>query len=153
MDALELKVPPPLVGLVAALSMWLVSRWTFAFEIDVALRSVVAIVIALIGGAFTAAGITAFRRATTTLNPTKPEAASSLVTGGIYRVTRNPMYLGVLFVLVAWAVFLGAPWTFVGPLLFVVYMNRFQIGPEERALTAAFGEGYVRYKAAVRRWL
>jgi protein-S-isoprenylcysteine O-methyltransferase Ste14 len=153
MDELEVKVPPPIVALAAALGMWAISRLTFAFELDTALRIAVAIVIALIGGAFSVAGIRAFRQAKTTLNPTKPEAASSLVTGGIYRVTRNPMYVGVLFVLVAWAAFLCAPWALVGPVLFVAYMNRFQIGPEERALMAAFGEEYARYKSEVRRWL
>ena len=153
MNALELKVPPPMVALMTALGMWAVSRLTFAFELDAALRTAVAVVIALIGGAFDVAGIAAFRRARTTLNPMKPEAASSLVTGGIYRVTRNPMYVGLLFVLVAWAAFLWAPWAILGPVLFVAYMNRFQIGPEERALMGAFGEEYARYKAAVRRWL
>ena len=153
MDALELKVPPPIVALVAALGMWSISRLTFAFEVDVALRTAVAVVIALIGGAFDVAGIASFRRARTTLNPMKPEAASSLVTGGIYRVTRNPMYVGLLFLLVAWAAFLWAPWAILGPVLFVAYMNRFQIGPEERALIGAFGEEYARYKSAVRRWL
>ena len=153
MDALELKVPPPIVALVAALGMWAISRLTFAFEVDVALRTAVAVVIALIGGAFDVAGIASFRRARTTLNPMKPEAASSLVTGGIYRVTRNPMYVGLLFVLVAWAAFPWAPWAMLGPILFVTYMNRFQIRPEERTLMRTFGDDYARYKIAVRRWL
>ena len=153
MNALELKVPPPMVALMTALGMWAVSRLTFAFELDAALRTAVAVVIALIGGAFDVAGIAAFRRVRTTLNPMKPGAASSLVTDGIYRVTRNPMYVGLLFLLVAWAAFLWAPWAILGPVLFVAYMNRFQIGPEERALMGAFGEEYARYKAAVRRWL
>ena len=73
MDALELKVPPPIVALVAALGMWAISRLTFAFEVDVALRTAVAVVIALIGGAFDVAGIASFRRARTTLNPMKPK--------------------------------------------------------------------------------
>ena len=153
MDALELKVPPPLVALVAALGMWVISRLTSDFEVDAALRAAVVVVIALIGGAFDVAGIAAFRRAKTTLNPMKPEAASSLVTGGIYRVTRNPMYVGLLFVLVAWAAFLWAPWAMLGPILFVTYMNRFQIRPEERTLMRTFGDDYARYKIAVRRWL
>ena len=153
MDALELKVPPPLVALVAALGMWVISRLTSDFEVDAALRAAVVVVIALIGGAFDLAGIAAFRRARTTLNPMKPEAASSLVTGGIYRVTRNPMYVGLLFVLVAWAAFLWAPWAMLGPILFVTYMNRFQIRPEERTLMRTFGDDYARYKIAVRRWL
>ena len=153
MHALELKVPPPLVALALALAMWALSRLTPIFGVDVALRIAVALAIALVGGAFSAAGITAFRRAQTTLNPMKPETASSLVTSGVYRVTRNPMYVGLLFVLVGWAAFLCAPWALAGPVVFVAYITRFQIAPEERALMSAFGEEYVSYKARVRRWL
>ncbi|MEJ8816106.1 isoprenylcysteine carboxylmethyltransferase family protein [Variovorax ureilyticus] len=153
MYALELKVPPPVVALVLALAMWSVSRLTLTFEVDATLRIAAAVSIALVGGAFSAAGITAFRRAKTTVNPLKPETASSLVTSGIYRVTRNPMYVGLLFVLVGWAAFLSAPWALAGPVVFVAYMNRFQIAPEERALLSAFGEVYESYTARVRRWL
>lgn len=153
MDALELKVPPPVVALVVALAMWAVSRLTFTFELGVALRIVSAIVIALVGVAFSAAGIAAFRRARTTTDPMKPHAASSLVTGGIYRFTRNPMYVGVTLILVGWMVFLQSPWALAGPVLFIAYIDRFQIRPEERALLVAFGEQYAQYKSQVRRWL
>ena len=153
MNALELKLPPPVVALALALAMWAVSRLTLTFEVAAPLRIVVAVAIALVGGVFSAAGITAFRRAKTTVNPMKPETSSSLVTTGIYRVTRNPMYVGLLFVLVGWAAFLCAPWTLAGPVVFVAYMTRFQIAPEERVLMSAFGDVYARYKARVRRWL
>lgn len=153
MDALELKVPPPVVALVVALAMWAVSRLTPTFDVGAPLRIAVAIAIALVGGAFSAAGMTAFRRAKTTMNPMKPETSASLVTTGIYRVTRNPMYVGLLFVLVGWMAFLGAPWTLAGPAVFVAYVTRFQIAPEERALMSAFGDVYASYKARVRRWL
>ncbi len=82
----------------------------------------------------------------------KPESTSSLVTSGIYKCTRNPMYVGLLFVLVAWAVFLSSAWLLVGPLIFVLYMNRFQIAPEERMLSQMFGTTYSTYKGTVRRW-
>ena len=83
----------------------------------------------------------------------KPEGTSSLVTSGIYRFTRNPMYVGLLFVLIAWAVFLSTPWLVIGPFVFVLYMNRFQIEPEERVLFRLFGTAFATYKGAVRRWL
>jgi protein-S-isoprenylcysteine O-methyltransferase Ste14 len=153
MNGLELKLPPPVVALVLAVAMWALSRFTFVFEVDAALRIPVAVAIALAGGAFSAAGVAAFRRAKTTVNPMKPDAASSLVTGGVYRVTRNPMYVGLLLVLVGWAAFLCAPWALVGPAVFVAYINRFQIAPEERALLSMFGDGYSAYRATVRRWL
>jgi protein-S-isoprenylcysteine O-methyltransferase Ste14 len=153
MNALELKVPPPVVASVLAVAMWVVSRSTPTLEIDPAVRIAVALALALAGAAAGAAGIASFRRARTTLDPMKPEAASSLVTDGIYRFTRNPMYVGILLVLLAWAAFLGAPWTLLGPVAFVAYLTRFQITPEERILMARFGDAYAIYKARVRRWL
>jgi protein-S-isoprenylcysteine O-methyltransferase Ste14 len=68
-------------------------------------------------------------------------------------MSRNPMYVGLLFVLVAWAVYLCRAWTLLGPAAFVLYINRFQIAPEERTLTTRFGGAYSDYKRAVRRWL
>src|SRR6185436_8035975 len=112
-----------------------------------------AIVIATAGGFFSIGGFVAFRRARTTVNPMKPESASSLVASGVYRITRNPMYVGLVLVLVAWATFLAAPLALLGPLAFVLYIGRFQIAPEEVALTKRFGTEYADYKAKVRRWL
>ena len=83
----------------------------------------------------------------------KPQTTSSLVCSGIYRVTRNPMYLGLVFVLVAWAVFLSSAWALLGPMAFALYMNRFQIAPEERVLSSMFGASYSDYLSRVRRWL
>ena len=99
------------------------------------------------------AAIISFRHAGTTINPMKPETTSLLVCGGIYSVSRNPMTVGLVFVLVAWAVFLSSAWTWLGPPAFVLYINRFQIAPEERVLSALFPTGYSAYKSRVRRWL
>ena len=94
-----------------------------------------------------------FHRAKTTVNPLKPEASTALVTGGIYQWTRNPMYLAMLLVLVAWACIVSN-WASLAMLpLFVAYLNRFQIGPEERALHARFGAEFESYRRKVRRWL
>lgn len=70
-----------------------------------------------------------------------------------FRVSRNPMYLSLLLLLVAYAVRLDSPVPWLGPIAFVGYVNRFQIGPEERALQAKFGEACLRYRARTRRWL
>jgi protein-S-isoprenylcysteine O-methyltransferase Ste14 len=83
----------------------------------------------------------------------KPETATALVCGGVYTVTRNPMYLGLLVLLIAWAVYLSSAWALLGPLAFAVYITRFQILPEERALGTLFGAEYAAYRARVRRWL
>jgi protein-S-isoprenylcysteine O-methyltransferase Ste14 len=153
MQALELKIPPPAVAVLVAAAMWGISLVAPLLEMPVFIRAVVAITIALIGGAFSVAGVISFRRAKTTVNPMKPETTSALVCSGVYSVTRNPMYLGLVLVLIAWAVFLSSGWALLGPLAFALYINRFQITPEERMLSAMFGTGYSAYKSNVRRWL
>jgi protein-S-isoprenylcysteine O-methyltransferase Ste14 len=105
------------------------------------------------GSALTFAGVMSFRQARTTMNPMQPQAAAALVRSGVYRVSRNPMYLGLLLVLLAWTAFLSTLWTALGPLVYVLYINRFQIAPEERILSAKFGASYTEYKASVRQWL
>jgi protein-S-isoprenylcysteine O-methyltransferase Ste14 len=153
MRFLELKIPPPVVALLVALGMWAISRAGAPPAISLGLRLGCALAIALGGGAIAIAGERAFHRARTTVNPMKPQAASSLVTTGVFRMTRNPMYLGLLSVLLAWAVFLCSAWALAGPPAFVLYISRFQIAPEERVLAAKFGETYCAYTEKVRRWL
>ena len=154
MRALELKIPPPIVAVLVAAAMWgvaLVSRPPI--DVSTLVRAVLASALALAGGVISLSGIVAFRRAKTTVNPTKPQNTSSLVTTGVYSFTRNPMYVGLLFVVLGWAAFLFSPWALVGPLAFVLYIGRFQIEPEERALTALFGATFSTYAARVHRWL
>jgi protein-S-isoprenylcysteine O-methyltransferase Ste14 len=153
MQLLELKIPPPVIAALVAIAMWGTSLMTPLLEIFAPYRVPIAVVIALAGIAFNITGITSFRQAQTTINPMKPESASSLVSSGIYRVTRNPMYVGFLFMLMAWAAFLSSPWTLLGPLAFFLYISRFQIAPEERVLSRLFGTEYTAYKTRVRRWL
>ena len=150
---LEAKVPPPVVALTAAAIIWGISRLAPQLAMHSGIRVTVSLAIVVAGVVFSVAGILSFRRAHTTANPTRPEEASSLVSTGIYRVTRNPMYFGLFLVLVAWAVFLSSAWALLGVAGFVLYMNRFQIAPEERALSRRFGSEYASYKASVRRWL
>lgn len=153
MRTLELRVPPPIVALLVAAAMWGIAMVTSRLEMSATLRNAIALAIAVagVGTAFT--GVLAFRNARTTINPLKPEDATSVVTSGVYRFTRNPMYLGLNLVLLAWALFLSAPWAFVGPPAFVLYITRFQIVPEERALARLFGPAFADYRAKVRRWI
>ena len=153
MRALELRIPPPAVAALMAGAMWGIAALAPLIALAAFIRVVAAVIIALVGAVFSIAGIISFRLARTTINPMKPETTTSLVCSGIYRLTRNPMYAGLLFVLVAWAVFLSSGWSLLGPLAFVLYINRFQIAPEERALSAMFGTEYSAYKSTVRRWL
>lgn len=153
MHALELKIPPPAVALLTAAVMWGISLVTPSADVPAPIRLVAAIAIALTGLATAVSGAMAFRRAKTTTSPLKPETTNALVTSGVYRLTRNPMYVGITLVLLAWAVFLSSIWTLLGLLAFILYITRFQIIPEERVLAAIFGTAYSAYQARVRRWL
>jgi len=153
MKALENRIPPPLVAVLVAAAMWGLARVTQGLAFEDGARLVVAALMLVAGAAVCLAGVLYFRLAKTTVNPLKPETASALVTGGIYQVSRNPMYLGFAFMLAAWAVYLGSAWALLGVPVFVLYMNRFQIRPEERALVKVFGEEFTQYQARVRRWI
>ena len=157
MNALELKVPPPVVALCLALLMWLIASpalpFTAPFELPFGLRASLAVALALIGQGISIAGMVSFRRARTTINPLKPDTASALVRSGIFRFTRNPMYLGLLLTLVGWAVWLWSPAALLFLPVFVLYIDRFQIGPEERALARLFGAEFASYRTRVRKWL
>jgi protein-S-isoprenylcysteine O-methyltransferase Ste14 len=141
------------VALLVAVAMWGISLATSRFDMSAVFRNTAVLVIAVVGFAFALSGLLAIRRARTTTSPIKPEAATSLVASGVYRFTRNPMYLGLGFVLLAWAVFLSSAWAFLGPIAFVLYINRFQIAPEERVLSKLFGSTFAEYQSKVRRWL
>jgi protein-S-isoprenylcysteine O-methyltransferase Ste14 len=150
---LELRVPPPVVTAVFALMMWFIGSafpsLDFSFEPR---RGVAAtlVVLALVVGM---AAVLGFRRAKTTINPLTPQASSALVVRGIYRWTRNPMYLAMLLVLAGWACIVSN-WAALAMLpLFVATLNRLQIEPEERALQARFGAEFENYRRKVRRWL
>jgi protein-S-isoprenylcysteine O-methyltransferase Ste14 len=132
--------------------MWSVSAWPPVFPLAPDVRLVLAGALAVVGVSFDILGLLTFFRSRTTVNPLRPAKASVLVTGGIYRITRNPMYVGLAFVLTGWAVWLGSLWPFLGPVLFVAYITRFQIAPEERILRGKFSE-FDAYATRVRRWL
>jgi protein-S-isoprenylcysteine O-methyltransferase Ste14 len=153
MHKLELKIPPPVVALLIAAAMWGLVRGTPTPEPSSSLRMVIAITIALVGAGFDIAGLIAFRRARTTVNPLRPEATSAFVRSGVYRYTRNPMYVGLAMLLLAWTTWLWSAWALVGPLAFILYISRFQIAPEEKILARKFGSDFTEYCAKVRRWL
>lgn len=150
---LELKIPPPVVTLCTAGLMWLAPPVFGVDETPFGVRLGAAVMLAALGVGIALSGVILFRQSRTTINPTRPSATTALVTGGIYRRTRNPMYVGLLLVLLGWAAYLANPLALVPIPLFVLYIGRFQIRPEERALAARFGEDYAAYCARVRRWL
>jgi protein-S-isoprenylcysteine O-methyltransferase Ste14 len=153
MQFLELKIPPPIIAVLIAVAMWGISLITPLLAVSSTYQILLAMAIAGVGVALALAGSISFHQAKTTVNPLKLEAASSLVSSGIYQFTRNPMYLGMLMVLLAWAVYLSSPWALLGLVAFVIYIDRFQIAPEEKALTTLFGTDYATYQTKVRRWI
>ncbi len=153
MDTLELAIPPPVVMLVIGLIMWLLAFFFPQLGMPLIGSKTIAALIALLGASISMAGVITFKRARTTVDPRKPADASVLVTSGIYRVSRNPMYLGVLFVLIGWALFLGSALALICAFLFVPYITRYQIRPEERVLQARFGDAFASYTKRVRRWI
>jgi len=153
MPSLEHKIPPPVIGALVAAAMWSVSALGPQFPIATGPKYAAVAILAVTGVAFDVLGLLAFRVSRTTVNPLKPERASAMVTSGVYRVSRNPMYVGMVLLLLAWAVYLSALLSFAGPPIFVLYITRFQIQSEERVLKGIFGEEYSAYAARVRRWL
>ncbi|MDP2636578.1 MAG: methyltransferase family protein [Pseudoalteromonas sp.] len=148
---LHTKIPPVIVVLFFAGLMALIAHYTVIdFNLFVAY---VATILVCLGVIFCIAGVVSFRLAKTTVNPTNPEQASELVTAGVYKISRNPMYVGFAFILLGWGVWLASIWAVLSIIGFVAYLTWFQIMPEERALTEVFGQSYIDYKAKVRRWL
>ena len=133
--------------------MWVVAWAAPAFGFAFPARFISAMGVVFIGIATAGTGVFSFSRAKTTVNPMKPDTSSALVVSGIYRLTRNPMYLGILLLLIGWGIFLSNALAFLVLPGFVLYMNRFQIEPEERALTRLFGQAFVTYRSQVRRWI
>lgn len=150
---MELKLPPVIVVLIAVLLMLLADYLLPALAFDLALAPVLAAGLVLAGAVPAILGVLAFRRAATTVDPRYPENSTQLVTRGIYGFTRNPMYLGMAIGLLGCAVFLRNGFCLAIPLLFMAYLSRFQIQPEEQHMRDRFGAAFVDYSVRVRRWL
>jgi len=153
MSALENRIPPPFVFVLVAVAMWGGAHFYPATVLNDWSRAPLAGIFALCGFVIPLLAVRTFRRAGTTLDPINIETASSLVTSGIFRYSRNPMYVGLTTMLLGWAIWLGSPVTVLGPIAFALFINRFQIIPEERVLGAKFGAAYDAYCQSVRRWL
>jgi protein-S-isoprenylcysteine O-methyltransferase Ste14 len=133
--------------------MWLLAEWLPEAALPLPWRLQLAAVLTVAGAAVAMGGVVAFRRASTTVNPVRPDAASAMVTTGVYQYTRNPMYLGLVIILAAWALVLAnlVAWLLVP--LFAAWLDRFQVVPEERAMAARFGQRFEDYRRRVRRWI
>lgn len=150
---LSLRIPPAVLVLVIAIFQWWAANALPRWPGDFPGRNWIALALFALGLAAAVLGILSFRRARTTVNPMNPSLTSTLVSTGIYRWSRNPMYLGFALWLLAWSVLLGSLVALLLVVAFVAWMNRFQISPEERALQRHFGAAFDHYCRRTRRWL
>lgn len=153
MKALELKIPPVVLVAIAAAGMWAVSAISSTLSFAIPGVAWWSTGTAVVGVCIAILGVLQFRVAETTVDPRVPEQSTNLVVSGVYRHSRNPMYLGFFLVLCAWSLYLGNILSLLILPGFVVYMNRFQIIPEERFMQDQFGEVYDKYRSEVRRWI
>lgn len=147
------RIPPLLLTGIMAILMWLLSAVTPGVTMPGAVRLIGASIPLAAATVFILGGVMAFRLARTTVDPRTPEKASALVTTGVYRYTRNPMYVAFALFLLAWAIYLASAWSLVGVAGYVLFIDRLQIPSEERALESLFGDDFRRYREQVRRWL
>ena len=150
---MKAKIPPPVWLLVFGAMMWFVAKSAFAYTVGIPYSGAIALVIGFAGIFCAGAGLREFSKASTTTNPLKPEEASTLVTSGVYKTTRNPMYVGLFIILTGWAVWLGSVSNLLLLIVFASVMTEMQIKPEEKALQELFGRAYDDYCRQVRRWL
>ena len=153
MNALELKIPPPLQVIITATAMYGVSKTLPMLKFSVTGSKWLSVGLGITGLSVAAMGVTQFKKAQTTVNPKTPENATHLVTSGIYQYTRNPMYVGLVLILLGWALYLSHILALVLLAVFISYITRFQILPEERVMTQKFGDKYRAYLVRVRRWV
>ncbi|MDW3648405.1 MAG: isoprenylcysteine carboxylmethyltransferase family protein [Bacteroidia bacterium] len=152
---MKLRIVPPVLTFLSGLAMWAIANYIEfgEFEVEASWRKSVFLVFMILGSASGMAAIIAFRAAKTSLDPMNPSKTSVLITEGIFQWTRNPMYLGLLAILIGWAFYLQNALALFVLAFFYVYMSRVQIKSEEEALQEKFGESYTVYTEKVRRWL
>ena len=149
---MKLKIPPALVFLIFGLLMYLLAKWLPVGYFDFFGRIYLMVLLLVLAVIVALTALFQFFKSKTTIDPTSPGKASKLVMDGIYKFSRNPMYLALLLLLIAWGLWLGNAFNTLLAAGFVGYMNRFQIVPEEEMLLQIFGKVYQQYSVKVRRW-
>ena len=150
---MKLRVPPVVQVLLSGALGWGLAALFPTPQIGGSWRLFVAAFVSGIGAILLTLAVSAFVRAKTTVNPLDPGSAEKLVTSGLFRFSRNPMYLGMLLVLTGWVILLGAWSAMLAPALFIWVMTVFQIKPEERSLQLKFGDEFSAYRRQTRRWI
>jgi protein-S-isoprenylcysteine O-methyltransferase Ste14 len=146
-------IPPPIVTATLAALMWWINQQLPELQLTGKFNKPLAYVLVLIALGLMLATVIEFWKLRTTVNPMKPGNTLALATNGVMRLSRNPIYLGDAILLVAWSIWLGSLVALIALPIFVIYINRFQIEPEERALRLKFSTQFERYCNSVRRWI
>ena len=149
---LELKIPPPVYLLLTGGTMWLLDSFLPVTEMIPSPWNRLGYLFILLALLTDGTSLMQFFRSQTTMNPVRPEKAKNLVTTGMYQITRNPMYVGLLFLLIGWGFLLGSFSPFLLLPIFIFLITTQQIIPEERILEEKFGQQYRDYKESVNRW-
>lgn len=153
LQSLERKVLPPVVAIMAAAVMWGLANEQALLRYEIPHKAFICGALVGLAVLIDLVALRLFMTAKTTINPISPDKATKLVTTGVYRYTRNPMYMANLIILLAWLIWLGSIYSVSGLILYVVYMNQFQIKPEERVLLNLFEHEYSFFCSRVRRWI
>jgi len=151
--SLKLKIPPALQTLIFGVLMWLIDKYVFFGSFTIPKQKIISKVIFLFGAMIAVIAVWKFLTIKTSSDPTNPSKATNLVTDGIYSYSRNPMYLAIAIVLFSWMIALGNLINIFILLLFIWYITKYQIKPEEEVLLKIFGKDYNEYYKKVRRWI
>ena len=148
---LKTKIPPPIITLLFIIVTYLSSLVIVPFKFSN--QSLLSFLIFVMGLVFVLSAMRQFKQKNTIINPMTPRKTTTLVVDGIYKYSRNPMYLGLLLVLTSSGVYFGSWLSLLIVPLFWLLISALQIIPEEEAMLELFGENFVKYKRKVRRWI
>ena len=145
------RIPPPIVTIICGITIYYSKSFFnqfFSYS-----NNIISLFLLIFGLLVFLSAVKSFRRQKTTVNPLEPRQASSLVTSGIFKFSRNPMYLGMLIILLS----LSCKFNLIGgmiiSLFFYIFITKFQIIPEEAAMNELFGNEFIDYSKKTRRWI
>tara|TARA_X000001036_G_scaffold330731_1_gene309450 strand:- start:2936 stop:3391 length:456 start_codon:yes stop_codon:yes gene_type:complete len=151
---MHLRIPPPIVALIGILLIFLSKDYILILYLHPHLQNTLSILFLIIGFVIIFSATKEFKKSETTVNPMKPETSTSLVTSGIFKYTRNPMYVGLTSILLASCFYFSSLLGIIVYVpLFILYITVFQIIPEEETMKGLFNDEYLDYCSKVRRWI
>jgi len=153
MNWLKTRIPPPVWLLASGFLIWLLTRHLPGLTLHFEGQTLLSVLLGAAGVLIELTSVGVFLKRRTTVNPLSPNKAKVFINQGLYRYSRNPMYLGMSLLLFAWIIFLGAVLGLIFLAGFMFVLTELQIKPEEKALEAKFGEAYRTYRKKVRRWI